>query len=293
MLDVWAAQNAQPYGSGLGRFAAWAFDCGFIAGVEEERAALANLHDTWRERQADALRSALDQGGQASKAREEAERIVKNLAAHEEREREAAKSLQSELSTTLKTLTDEAIAQRAAVNATLETAVSATHARAAELEEYYEKKLQLRSAVLYWGDLKTRQRKLAFGAAAVTVVTGLLLGCYLNYWVDWILTFEETIRIHVLLVMGLGAGLFAWLIRVSVRVFLSGMHLQADADERVTMIQTYLALLKHEQGITDQDKRLMVQTVFRPASSGTFREDGVPPNAWDLLAKAVDKARAG
>ena len=41
------------------------------------------------------------------------------------------------------------------------------------------------------------------------------------------------------------------------------LHLRTDADERVTMIQTYLALLRKGSGPKDDERQLIWQTFYR------------------------------
>ena len=39
-----------------------------------------------------------------------------------------------------------------------------------------------------------------------------------------------------------------WVTRLSAKIFISDLYLHTDADERVTMIRTYLALLRESSG---------------------------------------------
>ena len=68
------------------------------------------------------------------------------------------------------------------------------------------------------------------------------------------------------------------------RLFLSNVHLHTDAKERVTMVQTYLALLRRGK-ITKDDERLILQTLFRPTSTGIMKDDGVPLTALEAISK--------
>jgi hypothetical protein len=53
------------------------------------------------------------------------------------------------------------------------------------------------------------------------------------------------------------------IVRILVRLLLSNIHLLTDAGERVTMVQTYLALLKRGK-LKDDERMFILQTLFRP-----------------------------
>jgi hypothetical protein len=78
-----------------------------------------------------------------------------------------------------------------------------------------------------------------------------------------------------------------WLTRICSKIFISNLHLRTDAHERVTMCKTYLALLAIDKGLTETDRRLMLQTLFRPSSTGFIKEDG--PSGVFELAKILEK----
>jgi hypothetical protein len=96
---------------------------------------------------------------------------------------------------------------------------------------------------------------------------------------DW---HPEYWRIAVLL----AGGVFSvWIVRIFVRLFLSHIHLLADANERVTMAQTYLSLLRHQKGIQEKDREMILQALFRPASTGVVKDDGVPLSWIEMVTK--------
>jgi hypothetical protein len=84
----------------------------------------------------------------------------------------------------------------------------------------------------------------------------------------------------------LAAGVFSvWLVRIVVRLFLSHVHLLADANERVTMANTYLALQHSKEGLVEQDRQLILQVLFRPSTSGVVKDDGVPLSWIEAITK--------
>jgi hypothetical protein len=75
----------------------------------------------------------------------------------------------------------------------------------------------------------------------------------------------------------LPAVIGVWAIRVLVRLLLSNLHLEAEAVERRTMLLTYLALLRRGQGPSEQQRELILQTLFRPSATGIVKDDALPP----------------
>ena len=75
-------------------------------------------------------------------------------------------------------------------------------------------------------------------------------------------------------VMILISTIGVWLIRLSTKIFISHLHLGIDTYERVTMIKTYFALLAEKRSLNDDDRELILQTLFRPSSTGFIKDDG-------------------
>lgn len=81
-------------------------------------------------------------------------------------------------------------------------------------------------------------------------------------------------------------GLFAvWGVRLVVRMFLSHLHLATDAAERVVMARTYLSLLEGDRLASKEDRQLILQALFRPASDGIVKDEGVPFSLAEVLTR--------
>jgi uncharacterized membrane protein len=63
-----------------------------------------------------------------------------------------------------------------------------------------------------------------------------------------------------------------WIIRITVKIALSNLHLSEDAHERVVMIQTYLSFVKEGQ-IDENDKNLILSSLFRPSNIGIIKDE--------------------
>ena len=63
-----------------------------------------------------------------------------------------------------------------------------------------------------------------------------------------------------------------WIIRITVKIALSNLHLSEDAYERVVMIQTYLSFVKEGQ-IEKNDKNLILSSLFRTSNIGIIQDE--------------------
>lgn len=63
-----------------------------------------------------------------------------------------------------------------------------------------------------------------------------------------------------------------WIIRITVKIALSNLHLSEDAHERVVMIQTYLSFVNEGQ-IDEKDKKLILSSLFRPSNIGIIQDE--------------------
>ena len=64
-----------------------------------------------------------------------------------------------------------------------------------------------------------------------------------------------------------------WLVRILIKITLSNYHLSVDANERVIMIKTYLSLLKEGSGFEADDKKVMLDNIFRPTNFGIIKDE--------------------
>lgn len=63
-----------------------------------------------------------------------------------------------------------------------------------------------------------------------------------------------------------------WIIRITVKIALSNLHLSEDANERVVMIQTYLSFVNEGQ-INENDKNIILSSLFRPSNIGIINDE--------------------
>lgn len=78
------------------------------------------------------------------------------------------------------------------------------------------------------------------------------------------------------------------MVRLASKIFISHLHLQTDAHERITMIQTYLAMLRNDEAVKEEDRNLILQALFRPSPTGYIKDDS-PFVIQDLISKLTGK----
>lgn len=81
------------------------------------------------------------------------------------------------------------------------------------------------------------------------------------------------------------AVLCFWILRLLVRIFLSNMHLENDAAERVTMAKTYLALIRSDGLSKEGNIDAVLAALFRPTGDGIVKDEGLPPSMMEFLTK--------
>lgn len=156
------------------------------------------------------------------------------------------------------------------------------------LRKLYREEMGLKAPVEYWETKCASHTKLAWitgilsfvGIAAAAIGLGwqmhdLLVttpkGSAPEYW-----------RIAALVLIGLFT---VWGLRLVVRMFLSNLHLMTDAAERVVMVKTYLSLLEGDRLSGAEDRQLILQALFRPATDGIVKDEGIPASFFELLTR--------
>ncbi len=115
----------------------------------------------------------------------------------------------------------------------------------ADIEHTYDEKLALQSSVQYWSDKRIHHEKVMWWLAGATALFAAWTGGGF-IWAAYELL-KETVTQMPLWKLGVMLAISSfgvWLTRLSAKIFISNLHLRTDADERITMIQTYLALLR-------------------------------------------------
>lgn len=167
--------------------------------------------------------------------------------------------------------------------------------------EGYETKVALRAPRTFWNDRKTAQ-----GAAArtsrivwylsligyVAVLVGLLVRPELSILQTASPGADSTViladRIYRAVLIGSLLAVGAWWLRQTLRELRAHEHLEADAAERVTMIETYAAM--RGAGLQGGDLSPILSALYRPTNTGMVADSG-PILPLEVAIKQFANAR--
>ncbi|GGA51846.1 DUF6161 domain-containing protein [Pelagibacterium lentulum] len=170
--------------------------------------------------------------------------------------------------------------QRKSDDARIESAIGELN----ETRRVYMEYMALSAPVSYWqakaashrkreGTLKNVAICYALGAGIVVVVA---LFCLAKFALQ--AASQEAHTSVLLIYAGIGVVITTigfWIGRVITRLYLSEAHLAVDAEERATMVQTYLALTNVNQA-SAEDRTIVLASLFRPTEDGIVKDDGAP-----------------
>lgn len=156
------------------------------------------------------------------------------------------------------------------------------------LRKTFREEIALRAPATYWDDKRREHERLSkvMGAVSFSSIALSVLG--LGWLIhDLLRTAQpnaapEAWRLAMVVLIGLFA---VWGVRLVVRMFLSHLHLTTDAAERVVMARTYLSLLEGDRLASKEDRQLILQALFRPASDGIVKDEGVPFSLAEVLTR--------
>jgi len=67
--------------------------------------------------------------------------------------------------------------------------------------------------------------------------------------------------------------LVIWIMKIIVKIMLSNYHLAVDANERVIMLNTYLVLLEDGKGFEEDDRKVILDNIFRQTNHGVIKDE--------------------
>lgn len=68
-------------------------------------------------------------------------------------------------------------------------------------------------------------------------------------------------------------SIFIWISRIILKMIFSHLHLKEEAHEKETMILTYLALINEGAGLENEDRKLILEAIFRPSTNGLIKDE--------------------
>lgn len=70
--------------------------------------------------------------------------------------------------------------------------------------------------------------------------------------------------------------IYLWITRILVRMMLSEHHLAVDARSREAMADTYLGLIAENSSVNENDRAIILASLFRPVTDGLVKDDALP-----------------
>lgn len=162
-------------------------------------------------------------------------------------------------------------------------------------EDTFKERMKLDRPREYWSRKADGHEKWSCINGAIAIIWLIAAGILSVLGIWWL--FEKAIELTVesdipatalatLGAMGLtGTTVAFWVARLLVRLWLSQMHLGMDARERVTMIESYLALTA-EGAVDDKHREIVLNSIFRPTQDGIVKDDAsADPTLAGLVAR--------
>lgn len=170
-------------------------------------------------------------------------------------------------------------------------------ARIEELEKTYKEKLKLEEPAKYWEDRGKKLKVqgwifLSILVVLVLVVAESLRGILWNPPEEIIKSFfgeDKSTAIRWSIIYITFISFMAFAIKVVSKAMFSSFHLARDSEERHTLTYFYLSLLKDSSVTTDNEKELIMQSLFSRAETGLLKDDSSPAMPNDIAGKIFNK----
>ncbi|MBF8640121.1 DUF6161 domain-containing protein [Pseudomonas luteola] len=165
-----------------------------------------------------------------------------------------------------------------------------------KIKESYDLYSALTAPATYW-ERKRRQHRIlsiVFGIVSLIVIMGG--GAYLYTLVSGgefivskstanAVTATQTPDYHNIAATFILGTIFFWVARMLVRLFMSNLHLENDAAERITMLKTYLALFRRNRIPEGDDLKTILAALFRASGDGIVKDEAMPLTIMEHVTK--------
>lgn len=152
----------------------------------------------------------------------------------------------------------------------------------------FTSQLALKAPAGYWKSKHKNHTKWVWGLG-VTLAIAAASGAWVLHEMAW--QIFGPLRINQIpswfqvITFSLAAFVYVLLLRSTLRLMMSHIHLSLDSAERQTMIVSYLALLRRG-GIKEESLDKILATIFRPTGDGIVKDDGIPLSALAEIFKS-------
>lgn len=149
----------------------------------------------------------------------------------------------------------------------------------------YDNQLALQAPSKYWKNKQVEHKKQSQILATAAVTSGLVGATALFFLFSAI--FQELKANQIpswgqVLSATVASVMVLWIIKTLVRLTMSHIHLALDAEERRTMILSYLAMSKLSDATPDERKGLLA-AIFRPTGDGIVKDETPPLPIFELF----------
>lgn len=170
-----------------------------------------------------------------------------------------------------------------------------SYEKIAELENLYRYKLKLEAPADYWKkrakQLNSEGKSYLFWLIGVSLVACLLLFILLFSLGDGFFdtAFSDKMKgIKWSIILITIVSLLAFTIKILAKMTFSSFHLSRDAEEREQLTHFYLALKKDTE-INEQERQLILQSLFSRADTGLLKDDSSPTMPTSIIEKFSNK----
>ncbi|WP_413664498.1 DUF6161 domain-containing protein [Microbulbifer sp. CNSA002] len=163
-------------------------------------------------------------------------------------------------------------------------------------KDVYLSQVELNAAVTYWETKKSthnNSRKIWLGfLITLLVITSISPFLIMKYLPVKELA-DDKLLLNVLnpatlITTVLVISILSFSIRLCSKQFSTQQHLYLEAEERKTMLKTYLALMNEGKLVEQEDRKLALDALFRPAQTGMVTESGnIVPS--DSVVKIIER----
>jgi uncharacterized protein DUF6161 len=210
---------------------------------------------------------------------------------------EQARSLLERTEESFKGQTNEFASHSVEILAQINESVGASIKSIEDTERAYKEQMNLQASVEYWGAKATRHRKAITWSRSILILFAVFGSAFLIGALLWIATTavelsektksDAAVYLKFAAIGAIVTTIIFWVGRVLLRIYLSDRHLLTDAEERVAMVKTYLALT-NEGKLEPADRTLVLAPLFRSAADGIVKDDGPDASLASIIAKAID-----
>lgn len=158
------------------------------------------------------------------------------------------------------------------------------------LKVLYEEGLATRSPVKYWKARAKLHRRSAWRLKKLFIQSSIFMLCFVSLFAyNFIYPFisganPDAVILWPVTLLISGIGIAAWPLRIISKFWMSEAHLAADAEERTTMVKTYLAMLK-DGSLSESHRELILPSLFRSTKTGIVKDDGGPSLHFETVSR--------